>query len=99
MTTSPSRANATTGFQRPCLRCQRLLPFPRLALLFCPGSPSLPLSFCPLLLKGRALRVKDGPRPPMNRSLTETDPRISIVIPIYNEQGILHSAVVDLRER
>ncbi len=28
-----------------------------------------------------------------------TDPRISIVIPIYNEQGILHSAVVDLRER
>src|SRR6476620_1191708 len=28
-----------------------------------------------------------------------TVPRISIVIPIYNEQGILHSAVVDLRER
>ncbi len=27
------------------------------------------------------------------------DPRISIVIPVYNEQGILHSAVVDLRER
>ncbi len=27
------------------------------------------------------------------------EPRISIVIPIYNEQGILHSAVVDLRER
>jgi len=27
------------------------------------------------------------------------DPRISIVIPIYNEEGILHSAVVDLRER
>src|ERR1700750_1967616 len=27
------------------------------------------------------------------------DPRISIVIPIYNEQGILHAAVVDLRER
>src|SRR6201992_3689688 len=26
-------------------------------------------------------------------------PEISIVIPIYNEQGILHSAVVDLRER
>jgi glycosyltransferase involved in cell wall biosynthesis len=26
-------------------------------------------------------------------------PRISIVIPIYNEEGILHSAVVDLRER
>jgi glycosyltransferase involved in cell wall biosynthesis len=26
-------------------------------------------------------------------------PHISIVIPIYNEQGILHSAVVDLRER
>ncbi len=26
-------------------------------------------------------------------------PRISIVIPIYNEQAILHTAVVDLRER
>jgi len=26
-------------------------------------------------------------------------PEISIVIPIYNEEGILHSAVVDLRER
>ncbi len=26
-------------------------------------------------------------------------PRISIVIPVYNEQGILHAAVVDLRER
>jgi glycosyltransferase involved in cell wall biosynthesis len=31
--------------------------------------------------------------------MTGQDPRISIVIPIYNEQGILHSAVVDLRER
>jgi len=28
-----------------------------------------------------------------------TSPEISIVIPIYNEEGILHSAVVDLRER
>jgi glycosyltransferase involved in cell wall biosynthesis len=27
------------------------------------------------------------------------DPRISIVIPIYNEQAILHAAVVDVRER
>jgi glycosyltransferase involved in cell wall biosynthesis len=27
------------------------------------------------------------------------DPHISIVIPIYNEQAILHAAVVDLRER
>jgi glycosyltransferase involved in cell wall biosynthesis len=27
------------------------------------------------------------------------DPRITIVIPIYNEQAILHAAVVDLRER
>ena len=26
-------------------------------------------------------------------------PHISIVIPVYNEQGILHAAVVDLRER
>jgi glycosyltransferase involved in cell wall biosynthesis len=28
-----------------------------------------------------------------------TDPRISFVIPIYNEEGILHAAIVDLRER
>jgi glycosyltransferase involved in cell wall biosynthesis len=28
-----------------------------------------------------------------------SDPQISIVIPIYNEQAILHAAVVDLRER
>lgn len=27
------------------------------------------------------------------------DPRISIVIPIFNEEAILHAAVVDLRER
>src|SRR5215470_7591682 len=27
------------------------------------------------------------------------EPHISIVIPIYNEQAILHAAVVDLRER
>lgn len=27
------------------------------------------------------------------------NPTVSIVIPIYNEEGILHSAVVDLRER
>jgi len=27
------------------------------------------------------------------------DPHISIVIPIYNEQAILHAAIVDLRER
>ncbi len=26
-------------------------------------------------------------------------PRISIVIPVYNEEGIIHAAVVDLRER
>lgn len=26
-------------------------------------------------------------------------PKVAIVIPIYNEEGILHSAVVDLRER
>jgi len=27
------------------------------------------------------------------------DPHISIVIPVYNEQAILHAAIVDLRER
>ena len=32
-------------------------------------------------------------------STAATEPRISIVIPIYNEQAILHAAVVDLRER
>jgi glycosyltransferase involved in cell wall biosynthesis len=31
--------------------------------------------------------------------MTAQAPQISIVIPIYNEEGILHSAVVDLRER
>jgi len=31
--------------------------------------------------------------------MAETAPHISIVIPIYNEQAILHAAVVDLRER
>ncbi len=43
------------------------------------------------------------PAPPVNRSshppASSHDPRISIVIPIYNEQGILHAAVIDLRER
>lgn len=29
----------------------------------------------------------------------EAPPRISIVIPVYNEQAILHAAVIDLRER
>ena len=29
----------------------------------------------------------------------QADPHISIVIPIYNEQAILHAAIVDLRER
>ncbi len=28
-----------------------------------------------------------------------SDPRISIVIPVYNEQAILHAAIVDVRER
>ncbi len=31
--------------------------------------------------------------------LKEQAPRISIVIPVYNEEAILHAAVVDLRER
>jgi glycosyltransferase involved in cell wall biosynthesis len=30
---------------------------------------------------------------------SSTAPRISIVIPVYNEEAILHAAVVDLRER
>jgi glycosyltransferase involved in cell wall biosynthesis len=29
----------------------------------------------------------------------QAPPRISIVIPVYNEQAILHAAVIDLRER
>jgi glycosyltransferase involved in cell wall biosynthesis len=35
----------------------------------------------------------------MNSSQTADPPFVAIVIPIYNEEGILHSAVVDLRER
>jgi glycosyltransferase involved in cell wall biosynthesis len=31
--------------------------------------------------------------------MSETSPQVSIVIPVYNEEGILHSAIVDLRER
>src|SRR5258708_30353361 len=31
--------------------------------------------------------------------MSPNQPRISIVIPVYNEEGILHAAVVDLRER
>jgi glycosyltransferase involved in cell wall biosynthesis len=30
---------------------------------------------------------------------TSSTPHVSIVIPVYNEEGIVHSAVVDLRER
>ncbi len=32
-------------------------------------------------------------------SETSESPRISIVIPVYNEEAILHAAIVDLRER
>ena len=32
-------------------------------------------------------------------SETQSPPRISIVIPVYNEEAILRSAIVDLRER
>jgi glycosyltransferase involved in cell wall biosynthesis len=35
----------------------------------------------------------------VSSSARPADPQISIVIPIYNEQAILHAAVVDLRER
>jgi glycosyltransferase involved in cell wall biosynthesis len=39
-------------------------------------------------------------RPPTSESLSSSaPPRISIVIPVYNEEAILHAAVVDLRER
>jgi glycosyltransferase involved in cell wall biosynthesis len=31
--------------------------------------------------------------------MNDSTPQISIVIPVYNEEGILHAAVVDLRER
>ena len=31
--------------------------------------------------------------------MTRPPPRVSIVIPVYNEEAILHAAVVDLRER
>lgn len=39
---------------------------------------------------------QDGPVTPYPEAQR---PRISIVIPVYNEQAILHAAVVDLRER
>src|SRR6187399_3460341 len=54
--------------------------------------------------------LRDGRRDPVRQSCGRTSdrdsaeprmsaPEISIVIPVYNEEGILHSAVVDLRER
>src|SRR6187402_1792140 len=54
--------------------------------------------------------LRDGRRDPVRQSCGGTSdrdsaeprmsaPEISIIIPIYNEEGILHSAVVDLRER
>ena len=38
-------------------------------------------------------------RPPISETSPAATPRISIVIPVYNEEAILHAAVVDLRER
>ena len=37
--------------------------------------------------------------PPGSHGSHDGAPRISIVIPVYNEEAILHAAVVDLRER
>ena len=56
-------------------------------------------------LFGHGRRLLDGSRAvtraqdwlSARRRVSELD--LSIVIPIYNEEGILHSAVVDLRER
>src|SRR5687767_4628176 len=36
---------------------------------------------------------------PFSRPAANAPPRISIIIPIYNEEAILHAAIVDLRER
>ena len=36
---------------------------------------------------------------PRSAASPSADPHISIVIPIYNEQAILHAAIVDVRER
>jgi glycosyltransferase involved in cell wall biosynthesis len=43
--------------------------------------------------------VAAAERPRPAASAAVADPHISIVIPVYNEQAILHAAVVDLRER
>jgi glycosyltransferase involved in cell wall biosynthesis len=40
----------------------------------------------------------ERPRP-VSAAQPSAEPQISIVIPIYNEQAILHAAIVDLRER
>jgi hypothetical protein len=43
-----------------------------------------------------------APNPPPHHDhagASRPTPRISIVIPVYNEEGILHAAVVELRER
>ena len=54
-----------------------------------------------LQAKGPSHGVSSIPGVGYERSvaMASTEPRISIVIPVYNEEAILHSAVVDLRER
>ena len=37
--------------------------------------------------------------PPLSQQMPRPSPALSIVIPIYNEEGILHAAVVDLIDR
>ena len=70
-------------------------PFDKTIPLVYVGAPSL-------FSRGNVRGARGGARDQHNQrtlNMTDQDPRISIVIPIYNEQGILHSAVVDLRER
>ena len=47
----------------------------------------------------RARCHEPSPQPPASPTPRSSAPRISIVIPVYNEEAILHAAVVDLRER
>src|SRR5262249_16763985 len=79
---------ARCAFCRP-ISIRRVSDRPNLLSRTGPGRPASSQN----LPKQLRLNEKASPSP-MNGS-----PHISIVIPIYNEQGILHSAVVDLRER
>ena len=108
--TSTSRAPrwpSTQRLSRLLARARRLVdrPLRRLDLLLHRGQhrrsarPRGELELAPHFVYVEAPTVAAVERPRTVARPEPADPHISIVIPIYNEQAILHAAVVDLRER